>query len=229
MVDGIVANLLSYDINFANGNTPNLFKRHWTDRLNGVSAVYNYPADAVYVEFGDVAGDIKRKSTGFARPSMMRKLSDAMVFPEKKEKSAVLFITCQNEFLDGKGKLYSKVKDAMKELGTKNNLKELHDAATDSDALIIHAPVEIKTGDTYKTTGFDEFKLSQLDDMFVPVSFNEKFYILISYTTSKLIFFRHLLSRDPGTLSCTKTFQHVMVISFYPQGKAQTAYTEPVS
>ncbi len=49
MVDGIVANMLSYDINFANGNTPILFKRHWTDRLNGVSAVYNYPADAVYV------------------------------------------------------------------------------------------------------------------------------------------------------------------------------------
>lgn len=43
MVDGIVANLLSYDIKFENGVTPNLFKRHWTERLNPVSAVYNYP------------------------------------------------------------------------------------------------------------------------------------------------------------------------------------------
>lgn len=59
-VDGIVANLLAFDLSFENGVTPNLFKRKWYDRLNGVSAAYNYPADPVYVEISDMKGDISR-------------------------------------------------------------------------------------------------------------------------------------------------------------------------
>jgi len=187
IVDGIVANLLSYDINFANGNTPNLFKQHWTDRLNSVSAVYNYPADAVYVEFGGMAGDIKRidsmftrearkaRKTAFSRPMDMPIITEQSS-PVRTEKSALLLITCQNEFLDAKGKLYTNVKDVMGQLGTRKHLKELTDAAIDGDALIIHAPVDIKTGDKYKTTGFDEFNLSSLDGMFVPGSWNSELF-----------------------------------------------------
>ena len=75
MVDGIVANLLSYDINFENGVTPSLFKKHWTDRLNAVSAVYNYPADPVYIEFGNTHGDIKRIDLMFTKEAKMKRKS----------------------------------------------------------------------------------------------------------------------------------------------------------
>ena len=75
MVDGIVANLLSYDINFENGVTPSLFKKHWTDRLNAVSAVYNYPADHVYIEFGNTHGDIKRIDLMFTKEAKMKRKS----------------------------------------------------------------------------------------------------------------------------------------------------------
>mmetsp|Transcript_15353 Transcript_15353/g.33517 ORF Transcript_15353/g.33517 Transcript_15353/m.33517 type:complete len:96 (-) Transcript_15353:356-643(-) len=59
-VDGIVANLLAFDMSFENGVTPNMFERKWYDRLNGVTAAYNYPADPVYVDLSGVKGDISR-------------------------------------------------------------------------------------------------------------------------------------------------------------------------
>lgn len=184
MVDGIVGNLLSYDINFADGNTPNLFKRHWTERLNSVSAVYNYPADPVFVEFGDVQGEIKRngdtaKTGRLTRKSVFAKASKLAVFdedPESKdaEKSAVLFISCQNDFLEPEGKLYNKVKDVMSSLGTKDHLSELMDAAIDNQALVIHAPVAFE--DSYEKAGFDEWGLSNMKGMFKPGSWGAELY-----------------------------------------------------
>jgi nicotinamidase-related amidase len=184
MVDGIVGNLLSYDINFADGNTPNLFKRHWTERLNSVSAVYNYPADPVFVEFGDIQGEIKRngdtaKTGRLTRKSVFAKASKLAVFdedPESKdaEKSAVLFISCQNDFLEPEGKLYNKVKDVMSSLGTKDHLSELMDAAIDNQALVIHAPVAFE--DSYEKAGFDEWGLSNMKGMFKPGSWGAELY-----------------------------------------------------
>lgn len=179
-VDGIVANLLAYDIKFANGNPPNLFKRHWTDRLNAVSAVYNYPADPVYVEFGDIKGDIQRIEAMFAAATKNKRktrfttmyltMINELPVEEDREKCAILFITCQNEFLDPKGKLFHKVQDVMEKLETKKHLKDLMNAGIENQSLIIHAPVEISPTENYDIPGFDEWKVSSLEGMFVPVS-----------------------------------------------------------
>lgn len=184
MVDGIVANLLSYDVNFANGNIPNLFKRHWTDRLNSVSAVYNYPADPVYVEFGELQGDIGRIGAMVEKGRKTRKthLGKGSGFNtvqlgglnEGGIKSAVLFISCQNEFLDAEGKLYDKVKDVMSSLGTKEHLKELMEAAITSNSLVIHAPVCID--DKFAKGGFDEWGLSEMKGMFARGAKGTEFY-----------------------------------------------------
>ena len=197
MVDGIVANLLSYDINFENGVTPNLFKRHWTDRLNSVSAVYNYPADPVYVEFGECKGNINRidkmftKEARATRKSMFVNMVNLATIAardgnlddmDEKEsdtkKCAVLFITCQNDFLDPKGKLYSKVEGVMNKVGTKKHLKQLMEAAGENQALVIHAPVELDSGVQYgkEKGGFDEWKLSAESGVFAPGSWGREFY-----------------------------------------------------
>ena len=182
MVDGIVANLLSYDINFENGVTPSLFKKHWTDRLNAVSAVYNYPADPVYIEFGNTHGDIKRIDLMFTKDAKMKRksmtgamMSLASVFETPSDEgvskqSAVLFITCQNKFLDPNGKLYSKVEGVMEKIGTKKHLQELLMAANDNHALIIHAPVESSANGIFVANGFDEYTIDNLEGMFTPVS-----------------------------------------------------------
>jgi cytochrome P450/nicotinamidase-related amidase len=196
MVDGIVANLLSYDINFENGVTPNLFKRHWSDRLNSVSAVYNYPADPVYVEFAECKGNIKRIENMFtkearnARKSMFQSMVNQAVVASKAgnlpveeeqdepKKCAVLFITCQNEFLDPKGKLYSRVEKVMEKVGTKKHLKQLMEAAGQNQALVIHSPVEMEAGVSFgkEKGGFDEWKLADEIGVFAPGSWGREFY-----------------------------------------------------
>lgn len=95
-----------------------------------------------------------------------------------KRKSAVLFITCQNEFLDPKGKLYSRVENVMTTLKTREHLKELLEAASASDALVIHAPVEIDANTKYGVGkgGFDEWQLSSETGVFTPGTWGVELY-----------------------------------------------------
>ena len=95
--------------------------------------------------------------------------------PEPK-KCAVLFVTCQNEFLDPEGKLYSRVEKVMTKLDTKKHLKQLMDAAAKYDALVFHSPVEIKEGAKFGDGGFDEWKLSSESGVFAPGSWGAEFY-----------------------------------------------------
>jgi len=142
--------------------------------------VYNYPADPVYVEFGDIKGDIQRIEAMFAAATKQKRktrfttmdlaMINELPLGEDDKKSAILFITCQNEFLDPKGKLFHKVQDVMEKLETKKNLKELMNAGIDSQTLIIHAPVEVNPKENYDIPGFDEWKVSSLEGMFIPVS-----------------------------------------------------------
>lgn len=177
-----------------------MFKRHWSDRLNSVSAVYNYPADPVYIEFAEIKSEFNRirgnsqknlkpqisqavhlwmQQTALTRRSS-RKMSFAAPIIEEEEinfsKVAFLFITCQNEFLDEAGKLYPKVETVMKKLGTKKNLCRLMEAASNTDALIIHAPVGIETSSKYTVFGLDENKLAAMSDVFTVGSWGAEFY-----------------------------------------------------
>lgn len=181
-VDGMVSNLLSYDIKFENGVTPNMFKCHWSDRLNAVSAVYNYPADPVYIEFADAKSAINRiGKTSIQSRRMTKRQSIVSVIPsileEDQSKAAVLFISCQNEFLDEeKGKLFPKVEAVMAKLGTRKNLARIMEAAINSKALIIHAPVGIEAGKKYNVSGLDENKLAALPDVFTLGTWGAELY-----------------------------------------------------
>ena len=171
-----------YDISFENGVTPNMFKCHWSDRLNAVSAVYNYPADPVYIEFADVKSSINRISNGLGQARRMTvRQSIFSVIPsiieEDDSKAAVLFISCQNEFLDQeKGKLFPMVEAVMEKLGTKKNLSRIMEAAINSKAFVIHAPVGIEAGKKFSVSGLDENKLAGLADVFTLGSWGAELY-----------------------------------------------------
>jgi len=139
----------------------------------------------VYVEFGDIQGEMKRIDQTIAKGRKTRKtvkgMADLSIIEELSlnseegdVKSAILLITCQNEFLHPKGKLYNKVQGVMSSLGTEKHLKDLVEAATESHAMVIHAPVAINK--TYGSVGFDEWTLSQMEGMFVPGSWNSELY-----------------------------------------------------
>lgn len=162
--------------------------------MKNFSHVFAHVADPVYVEFAECKGNIKRienmftKESRKARKSMFRSMVKLAVvafkdgnLPEEEEKDepkkcAVLFITCQNEFLDAKGKLYSRVEKVMEEIGTKKHLKQLMEAAVQTQALVIHAPVEVEAGTKFGSGGFDEWKLFAESGVFAPGSWGREFY-----------------------------------------------------
>ena len=159
-----------------------MFKCHWSDRLNAVSAVYNYPADPVYIEFADVKSSINRISNGLGQARRMTvRQSIFSVIPsiieEDDSKAAVLFISCQNEFLDQeKGKLFPMVEAVMEKLGTKKNLSRIMEAAINSKAFVIHAPVGLEAGKKFSVSGLDENKLAGLADVFTLGSWGAELY-----------------------------------------------------
>jgi nicotinamidase-related amidase len=157
--------------------------------------VYNYPADPVYIEFADIKSAIKKLdvrpqkqknpkweravSTVVNANRIVRRMPVIATGIEETDsysKTAVIFISCQNDFLDKAGKLYPKVEAVMEKLGTKENLRRVMEAASNMGALIIHAPVGIEVESKFTVVGLDENKLSSMPDVFTVGSWGAELY-----------------------------------------------------
>jgi len=194
LVDAIVANTLSFGVNFENGVAPNLFKRHWTDRVCPINAVYYYPADPIWIEISTTQKDLKRMANERKMRTSIYNIQKLICNGESlyeestmSTKSAVLFIDCQNEFLEPKGKLYGRVENVMEKLGTKKHIKEIMDAAIDSESLVIRAPVEMSNGEKFVSSGFDEWKHTKMKGLFVSGTWNWKFPENMGFTKNDIV------------------------------------------
>mmetsp|Transcript_49912 Transcript_49912/g.150107 ORF Transcript_49912/g.150107 Transcript_49912/m.150107 type:complete len:235 (-) Transcript_49912:346-1050(-) len=90
----------------------------------------------------------------------------------KRSRYALILLDVQNEFVSEGGKLNDGVSALMKDMGMIEKMKRLLSAAREADALIIHSPVIMKSGETFEEPDFDPQNYSKLHGLFTEGTWN---------------------------------------------------------
>mmetsp|Transcript_44129 Transcript_44129/g.50005 ORF Transcript_44129/g.50005 Transcript_44129/m.50005 type:complete len:222 (+) Transcript_44129:127-792(+) len=93
----------------------------------------------------------------------------------KKYKYAILLLDFQNEFAKPGGKLHKKVSFVMERTGMLDKVRQVVDAARETDALIIHSPVIMKANELFQEADFDSQNYSKQYGLFTEGTWNAEF------------------------------------------------------